>query len=863
MLPKSLVSVYQDYKKDTNSVASWLATTAKACGYPLDLLSKEPPKPKTSGRLKGKARTGGKAKGKAPAKPAPKTVSAHIIAIKDFVPLAECIAGSKDVVQIPYAFDRALTRVIAVRASFGAKLSKLGAMPDAESDSKHSHFVGVLEKVRGLLQPLVSTTAAASTAAASTDPVETLNKFSGLAVHEPSEVFLDAPDIERPEKTVQEKVVYEAEPPQSLEDALVAFEMMLDDLKNIRDFISNIWSDLSDETNGQFIDPAAVAIATNTGIDFARNLIDGMLPVFEDHGGIFEMCQQYFTSVLDREGFSPEDVVIGVHEEQKHEFYDLGSACYFNAGVIINALADAPLQSHVPIYGDNEFGVYDPESDRGGMTVQEKVMQDHLLLTELFMEALTIVHHVPDYPIVDEFIRGVKEFHETRKVPFFLIFAAQITLDILYVVRDHAETAVTTLFKRLKKMKFILEENIEFHENLKRPRWSSHNEKALKSSLQRFMEDPLHKAKARIKGRRLMQSIRKHRLLRRSPIVTGLALYHFRAAMYDIGIALTNVWATLTLPAHLYNAARVRGSTSCVWYDMELLIQKYGEEQFFVGGRPTNPADCLTRFLLQTGVSASAFANRGREPLGSMPNVSKLSRAGPRLLKHGATVSRIFQDRYGRNSGAINWTPESIKEILGRSQVGKREVDGVTLAGRTGTSPKPQQRRTAHRANPRHKRTEVADDRRFSAGELLSSLVLAMQAEVAEFAFPYLLMHMLTWRMLGIIDRQSGDLSVNFGPEYLLASEWELPFKLCNFLYLDRPEDCNVWRLVGMAFDEFDAIKVSSAAIRGLGDLSGLKLEIPGYFGIEDVVSEGSDEKDKEDHEHYEDEKDGEDEEKN
>ncbi|KAK7427274.1 hypothetical protein QQZ08_006210 [Neonectria magnoliae] len=867
MLPKSLVSVYQEYKRDTNSVASWLASTAKACGYPLDLLSNEPPapdKPKASGRLKGKARTEAKKKGKAPAEPAPETAHMHIIAIKDFVPLAECIAGSKHLVTIPDAFGRALTRVIAVRASFGAKLSKHGAEPDAESDTRHSHFVGVLEKVHGLLQPLMSTTVAAST-----DPVETLNKFSGLTVYEPSEVFLDAPDIERPKKTGQENIVYEIESPRSLEDALVAFQMMLDDLKNIRDFISNIWSGFSDETNDQFLDPAAVAIATNTGIDLARNLIDGMLPVFEDHGGVYEMCRQYFTSVLLREGYSAEDIATWTHEHPKYDFYDLGSACYFNTGLLINTLSGI-FRSQVPVYEDDEFGVYDPTSDRGSKTGHEKFKEDHILITELFLEALTIIHHVPGYPIVDEFIRGVKEFHETGKVPFFLIFAAQITLDIHHVLRDHAETAVTILFKRLTAMKTLLRSHILFHENLKRPHWSYHNDKSHQCNLKMlrwFMEDPLHEAKALITAGgkpTMMQSIKKHRLLRRSPIVTGLALYHFRAALYDTSLTDTNAWATLILPAHLYNAARVRGFTSCFWYDTELLIQKYGEEQFFVGGRPTNITDCFTRFLLHVGLSASVFSNRRRQPLRLTPSVNNFSRAGPRYIKHGATVSRIFQDRYGRNySGAINWTPESIKEILGHSQVGERDVDGVTLMGRTGSSAKPQRKRAGLRAKPKHKRTEVADDRRFSAGELLSSLVMAMQAEVAEFAFPYLLMHQYNWGLMRTIQTKiDAIIRDEFGPPPNQA-EWQLPYILCNILCLDRPEDSSIWQKVGMAFNAMNAIEGSSAAIKALDELSGLRLEIPEYFGIENFVSEGLDEEDEEGHEHHEDDKNDEEEEKN
>lgn len=97
------------------------------------------------------------------------------------------------------------------------------------------------------------------------------------------------------------------------------------------------------------------------------------------------------------------------------------------------------------------------------------------------MEALTIVHHVPDYPIVDE-IRGVKEFHSTRQVPLFLTFGVEITLDIHHVVGGYAEITVTALLERLGTMKGILQSHMEFHENLKSPHWSSSDERAVKAS---------------------------------------------------------------------------------------------------------------------------------------------------------------------------------------------------------------------------------------------------------------------------------------------------------------------------------------------------------------------------------------------
>lgn len=429
MLPSSLVSVYQEYKKDTNSVASWLASTAKACGCPADLVSIPPPppkQPKTSGRPKGKARKEGKKKGKAPSKAVPQIATTYVIAIKNFIPLAECISASKDpVISIPDAFFKAINRVIAVRSNFGEKLSQHGVEANVQSDVRHSYFVGVLEKVREVLKPLVSTAASASSD--SSDPIETLNKFNGLKVYEPSEAFLNAPDIERPGKTGQDNIIYEAEPPQSLEDALVVFWMMLDDLTKIRDFISNIWSDFVDETADNFLDPAAVAVATNTGIDFARILIENASPVFEDYGGAHGVCQEYFARVLVERGYSVEEIRAWTQGDTKHDFYNLASGCYFNAGSIVETLARLPFKDYIPIYPDGAFGVYDSASDWEAKTGHEKFKEDEIIITELFMEALTIVHHVPDFPVVDEFIRGVKEFHETQKVPFYLIFAAEMT----------------------------------------------------------------------------------------------------------------------------------------------------------------------------------------------------------------------------------------------------------------------------------------------------------------------------------------------------------------------------------------------------------------------------------------------------
>ncbi|KAF5595065.1 hypothetical protein FPCIR_4690 [Fusarium pseudocircinatum] len=149
MLPPALVSVYREYKKDTNSIASWLASTAKECGYPADLLSNSLPPKQPAPWLKGKARAEAKKKANPPQEARlQREGPRYVIEIKDFVPLAECISAyKKPALSVPRAFFTTLNRVIKARSGFGDELAASNGKVDAKSDARHLYFVGILEKV--------------------------------------------------------------------------------------------------------------------------------------------------------------------------------------------------------------------------------------------------------------------------------------------------------------------------------------------------------------------------------------------------------------------------------------------------------------------------------------------------------------------------------------------------------------------------------------------------------------------------------------------------------------------------------------------------------------------------------------------
>ncbi|RKK24752.1 hypothetical protein BFJ66_g2373 [Fusarium oxysporum f. sp. cepae] len=120
MLPGKLVVALQRYKEDTNSVAAWLASTAKHYGYKSQAAgpNAKDAQQKTSGRLKGKALKEAKSQ---PNGTKNGTGQKYIVGLNDYVPMAEDIARHrKPTIPVPMSFVSTINRVIDRRSSFRA-----------------------------------------------------------------------------------------------------------------------------------------------------------------------------------------------------------------------------------------------------------------------------------------------------------------------------------------------------------------------------------------------------------------------------------------------------------------------------------------------------------------------------------------------------------------------------------------------------------------------------------------------------------------------------------------------------------------------------------------------------------------------
>jgi hypothetical protein len=243
------------------------------------------------------------------------------------------------------------------------------------------------------------------------------NRVSALTIDEPSEEFLNAPDVERPAKLPDDCAAYESESLISLEDAIFALEILFDDMSRIRSHITWIWSQYK---IGVF-DLAAVAITTNTAIELVRSMIEDMLPLFKTFGSLGEMLH-YFFEVTDSITSQGTDVIADSGDMDPVEIYDASNLKHLAIYTWIESFAAAIDCNKVPWFLDEPR---DPTTNKSPSTWEEKCDEEHALLMPCLTHLMAVVEICGNtFYLQDEFIRGLVELDKSKEIPLYLVFAA-------------------------------------------------------------------------------------------------------------------------------------------------------------------------------------------------------------------------------------------------------------------------------------------------------------------------------------------------------------------------------------------------------------------------------------------------------
>lgn len=501
MLPNFLQSSYQTYKEDTDILAKWLAVKAKQCGYPADLLS--PPDPPTassqparpSQRSKGAARKQAKLAVKSDAaslQHSDSTANApkYIIKVSDFATLANCIARfNKPVVKVPVEVVKVLHRAIDLRQQhYSWARAQADSEPSTdveESNQSHAHFLGILERTREILKPRMPSEmiddflSKPSSRSSNQEKPDTQangqisNMFDKLDIQEPSQTFLDAPDVEQSIGIkVSQEPNYEAEQVQSMEEQYLAAHCLFQDVRNIRSFLRQLWKSYRDDG----LSLAAASITTNTAIDFVRSMEQICLRQFPDSSDYKSFMQIFYGAQCLNRGHNP------ISRQQpddllNFEVYDLAEEVMVPTYIVLESLQRVILPNQVPLYKPGHFGSRDTTTAWTEKSNRDKFRDDRLVLMETFPDLMLMAMITSRWTLAeDELIRGVRQMAPGKAIPLWLVFAAQCFLDVQHVLGRDVGRGHTDLQRIANPIRASIKQNMEFHRSLRVETWPRQND---------------------------------------------------------------------------------------------------------------------------------------------------------------------------------------------------------------------------------------------------------------------------------------------------------------------------------------------------------------------------------------------------
>lgn len=479
MIPPLLQSRYKTYKEDTDNVATWLANQAQQCGYSaIPLGGSETPQP--SGRLKGKARKQAKEAKQTPASQHDRLLLSkptYTLKIKDFTPLADFIASSSSpAVRVPVSIVTALARAI--------KLRKQTQSQEGDGDAGHSHFLKVLERTLEILNPRVSSQSSNNSIARSlsqdSSPPLSLgtvdqlpNKFEALKVEEPTQDFLDAPNITTPtgQATIP-AAKYQAEPLQDLQEEYLATHCLLQDVSKIRSIVKELWEQYS-----QGLDLVAISISVNTAINFIKDLEEDFSKRFHSLNGYERPMRVLYAAQCLSLGQNP-----GLRQRPGDVFnyavYHIADNLMMPTYSTMLSLSDIVQSDNVPIYKPGHFGIRDRSTAWDQKSARDKVKDDQIVLMEAFSDLSLLALMMEKHPLAeDELIRGIRDMRPGKPVSLWLTFAAQCFLDSQHVLKDELNQAHSQLVRASVIMYKSLTETLEFHKSLRIETWPKENDK--------------------------------------------------------------------------------------------------------------------------------------------------------------------------------------------------------------------------------------------------------------------------------------------------------------------------------------------------------------------------------------------------
>lgn len=608
--------LYAEYKRDTNAVATWLAASTKFCTSATD----ESPNKKPAGRLKGKARKLAQEETKE-AKPASK----YTIATAHWIPMTRMLAESDQKIDVPMSVVTTLRRAISLRKKVSETVQQASGerkVADATSDDAHQHFVSILDEVLKLLEARAGKAAIASPGSTRKGKRKAppSGQYSALDVEEPSQAFLDAPDVVLPPPVPSDNNIYEAQIPRTWEEVYASFHFMTMELQVLQESVADIWKQYLDG-GISLVTAALTSRATN---DLGREVIERHLPDFEDFEGPFGVgpfgvAHQY--SVTEISFRSPFQLRYLEHCQGLSKKAFLLEALSLEPGLVLDQGFQTFYSANLGLYEClEEYGKERTKAwvvDPGDSMWTKRFKEDFQYLDDVFATSIASLENKSTVNCKDEDVCSIisravnpnSAIHSDYSLTF-------VCWTLLTIKRAFKDKNLAMAFEKDMKAQIqnLRDEILHLEWILSRIEMEYPRDEETCGLLQDLWQRLAGVEEDALRGAWDLSSMPQENLslLKISPSYCGIVLYETRRRLYTSSLVLVKKSAHLLAMAHLHNALDQFGLMKYPWKDMERCLETIGMDNIFLGGKPKAPAVVDRIYMAAGGTASSIMARKQR-----------------------------------------------------------------------------------------------------------------------------------------------------------------------------------------------------------------------------------------------------------
>lgn len=690
--PGELLATYKQYKKDTESIAGWLAENATKRGFKLQNT------PTTSGRLKGKARKQAREAGvKRPQ---------HTAKVSEFVSMAKFIANLNAKPDVPQALGRLFDRAIKARRECTEWYEENGHGVSL-SNKRHIHFTKILVDSWEALRPFqtVDKKRTRSGAKPAIKDVEHknalpfLNRFSKLQLHDPTnsdhEPAQAGDEVEaqhEPDASVElpdiTPAAIERDEENAEENFFFAIFTFLCEIKSLRGLVRNLWLEYA---SGK-MELTVVSLLTNTVIQLVRRAEQALdLSIQRPKRYPASMFPVWTFPALF--AYSSRQTQIQTVIKEAHDFVSPSLwICHFEG-----THADFCMW---PVYNALKFAIAchqvrlkaakDEDAPKVFLPINEDiyVSKTYERIRHLLPGLHIIAHESPGMASDDEITHGISEIFRSFTMPVWAVFGIQLLLDMQDVLQDAPSRQP---LEELQSHARIIAEAANRYIREKAPYGvdaTRHKEfmelfsKVIKYLNPIILDDAFrHIVRKVLVGYSFSEEElsdlscvnEEYFYLKKHPLRCGLFKYFLHFQLHAKGVQVERHWLGLTALVHVYSACRLLYPDDPVWPDMELFLHNQGLDHLLVGGAPKTMDEALVKFCLAFGMPAQVSASNRRE------TVQCKMRSMRRMVSDPNPIADVLQNwiLFGKDEDspedwllklmAAVYDPKSFKRILQRN----------------------------------------------------------------------------------------------------------------------------------------------------------------------------------------------------